>query len=92
MDYIHSNLDQHVSVEKLAEVVYMSRTAFYSNFREVLQVSPLQYAKSVKLHEAQIMIKEGRKVNEASFTVGYNNLAQFSREYKRQFEFVPSAT
>ncbi len=92
VDYIHSNLDKPVSVEKLAEVVYMSRTAFYSNFRDVMQVSPLQYAKSVKLHEAQRLIKEGKKINEASFLVGYNNLAQFSREYKRHFGFVPSAT
>lgn len=92
IDYIHSNLDQPVSVEKLAEIIHMSRTAFYSTFREVMQVSPLQYAKSVKLHEAQKLIKEGKRVGEASYQVGYNNLAQFSREYKRQFGFVPSET
>jgi AraC-like DNA-binding protein len=92
VDFIHANLDQPVSVEKLAEVVYMSRTAFYNNFRDVMQISPLQYAKSVKLHEAQRLIKEGKRVNEASFLVGYNNLGQFSREYKRQFGFAPSAT
>ena len=92
VDYIHVNLDQPVSVEKLAEVVYMSRTAFYSTFRDVMQVSPLQYAKSVKLHEAQKLIKEGKRVGEASYLVGYNNLAQFSREYKRHFGFAPSAT
>jgi AraC-like DNA-binding protein len=92
IDYIHANLDKPVSVEKLAEVVLMSRTAFYLNFKEVMQVSPLQYAKSVKLFEAQKLIKEGKRVNEASYLVGYNNLAQFSREYKRHFGYVPSAT
>jgi len=92
IDYIHTNLDKPVSVEKLAEVVLMSRTAFYLNFKEVMQISPLQYAKSVKLFEAQKLLKEGKRVSEASDLVGYNNLAQFSREYKRQFGFVPSAT
>ena len=92
IDYIHANLDKPVSVEKLAEVVLMSRTAFYLNFREVMQVSPLQYAKSVKLFEAQKLLKVGKRVGEASDLVGYNNLAQFSREYKRHFGFAPSAT
>ncbi len=92
VDYIHANLDRPVSVEKLARVVHMSRTAFYLNFKEVMQLSPLQYAKSVKLFEAQKLIKGGKRVNEASYLVGYNNLAQFSREYKRQFGYTPSAT
>jgi AraC-like DNA-binding protein len=52
----------------------------------------LQYAKSVKLFEAQRLIKEGKRINEAGYLVGYNNLGQFSREYKRHFGFVPSAT
>ncbi|NIM93020.1 MAG: helix-turn-helix domain-containing protein [Anaerolineales bacterium] len=85
-------LDKPVSVDKLAAIVHMSRTAFYLNFKGVMQVSPLQYAKSVKLHEAQKLIKEGRRGNEARYLVGYNNLPQFSREYKRHFGYAPSMT
>ncbi|MBV7334115.1 helix-turn-helix domain-containing protein [Chloroflexi bacterium TSY] len=70
----------------------MSRTAFYLNFKEVMKVSPLQYAKSVKLLEAQKLLKEGKRVGEASDLVGYNKLAQFSREYKRYFGILRSAT
>jgi AraC-like DNA-binding protein len=92
VEYIHQNLDQPVSVEQLASMVHMGQTTFYENFRKVMHVSPLQYAKSVKLHEAQRLIKEGKRVNEASYMVGYNNLPQFSREYKRHFGFVPSET
>ena len=92
IEHIHAHLDQAVSVEDLAAVVHMSRTAFYTNFKDVMQLSPLQYAKSVKLLEAQRLIKSGKRVTETSHLVGYNNLAQFSREYKRQFGYAPSAT
>ena len=78
-------------MEKLAEMVYMSRTSFYENFRDVMHLSPLQYAKSVKLYRAQTLIREGKNVSEAGYLVGYNNPAQFSREYKRHFGFSPSA-
>ncbi|MEM7115070.1 MAG: AraC family transcriptional regulator [Chloroflexota bacterium] len=91
IDHIHTHMDQAVSVEELASVVHMSRTAFYTNFKEVMQLSPLQYAKSVKLLEAQKLIKAGRRITETSYMVGYNNLAQFSREYKRHFGHAPSA-
>lgn len=90
--FIHSNLHKPVSVEKLADMVHMSRTTFYENFRDVMHVSPLQYAKSVKLHKAQALIQEGKNASEAGYMVGYNSPAQFSREYKRHFGYSPSAT
>ena len=80
VDYIHGHLDEPVSVDRLADTVHMSRTAFFENFKEVMQLSPLQYAKSIKLLEARRLILEGRRVNETSRMVGYNNIAQFSRE------------
>ena len=92
VSYIHHNLDQAISVEELAKMVHMGQTTFYENFRNVMHLSPLQYAKSVKLYEAQKLIKEGKNVSEAGYSVGYNSPAQFSREYKRHFGFVPSAT
>lgn len=92
VDYIHQNLNKPVSIEQLAMMVHMGQTTFYENFRSVMHVSPLQYAKSLKLHKAQQLIKEGKKANEAGYLVGYSSPAQFSREYKRHFGFAPSAT
>jgi AraC-like DNA-binding protein len=92
VEYIHSNLHKPVSVEKLADMVHMSRTTFYENFRDVMHLSPLQYAKSVKLDKAQALIQEGKNASEAGYMVGYNSPAQFSREYKRHFGYSPSAT
>ena len=79
-------------MEQLAEMVFMSRTSFYETFRDVMHVSPLQYAKSVKLDRARALITEGKNVSEASYLVGCNSPTQFSREYKRHFGFSPSAT
>lgn len=92
VEHIHANVDKPVSVEELAELVHMSRTTFYENFRDVMHVSPLQYAKSVKLQRAQALLQEGRNVSQAGYMVGYNSPSQFSREYKRHFGHPPSAT
>lgn len=90
--YIHENLNQSVSVDQLAELVMMSRTAFFKNFKAVMHMSPLQYAKKVKLNEAHRLIRAGKRVNEAGYLVGYGIPAQFSREYKQYFGYPPSAT
>jgi len=92
VDYIHQSMDQTISVEALAEMVNMSATTFHRHFKEVMHLPPLQYAKSIKLHRAQALIREGKRANEAGYMVGFNSPAQFSREYKRQFGYAPSAT
>ena len=92
VEHIHQNLDEPVSVEKLAELSNMSSSGFHKKFKDVMHLSPLQYAKSVKLFRAQTYIREGKSASEAGYLVGYNSPAQFSREYKRHFGFSPSAT
>ena len=92
VDYIHSNMNEVVSVAALARLSNMSASGFRKSFREVMHMPPLQYAKSIKLNRAQILIQEGKNVSEAGLLVGYNSPAQFSREYKRHFGFSPSAT
>jgi AraC-like DNA-binding protein len=92
VEYIHQNMDRVISVEELAARANMSTSGFHRSFKEVMRLSPLQYAKSMKLHRAQALIREGRRANEAGYLVGYNSPAQFSREYKRLFGYSPSAT
>ena len=92
VEYVHQNLDKSMSIDDLANIVNMSSSGFHKKFKEVMHLSPLQYAKSIKLNKAQTYIVEGKSVSEAGFMVGYNSPAQFSREYKRFFGMAPSAT
>lgn len=92
VEYVHQNLDKSMSIDDLADIVNMSISGFHKKFKEVMHLSPLQYAKSIKLNKAQHYIMEGKSVSEAGFMVGYNSSAQFSREYKRLFGISPSAT
>ena len=90
VEFVQHNLQETISVDDMAEVVNMSSSGFHKKFKEVMHVSPLQYVKSLKLDRAKTYILEGRNVSEAGYLVGYNSLAQFSREFKRYFGVVPS--
>lgn len=53
-------------------------------------MSPLQYQKHLRLHEARrLMLALGIEANAAAHRVGYESASQFSREYKRLFGAPP---
>ncbi|GAB3475514.1 AraC family transcriptional regulator [Marinomonas epiphytica] len=92
VSYIHENIDKSIASQELAEIANMSKTSFYSSFKQIMHVPPNQYIKSSKLQKAQVLLMQGVSATEACYQVGYNSFSQFSREYKRFFGFSPSYT
>jgi AraC-like DNA-binding protein len=77
-------------VESLAREARMSLSGFHQHFKAVTALSPLQYQKWLRLHEARrLMLGKGLDAAEAAFQVGYESPSQFSREYHRMFGAPP---
>jgi AraC-like DNA-binding protein len=77
-------------VERLAAVAGMSLSSFHQHFRSVTSLSPLQFQKHLRLIEARrLMMSEGISASSAAFTVGYESVPQFTREYRRTFGLPP---
>ncbi|WP_285261215.1 AraC family transcriptional regulator [Halopseudomonas bauzanensis] len=79
-------------VRELAEDVNMSESALYHSFKQVTRMSPVQFQKKLRLHEARrLMLSEGLEAATASYRVGYESPSHFSREYSRMFGAPPRA-
>lgn len=53
-------------------------------------MSPIQCQKQLRLQEARrLMLNRGMNVTEAAFHVGYENLSQFIRDYRKMFAATP---
>lgn len=88
--WLKKNFREPFRVEDLAERVHMAPSTFHKHFKEVTSLSPLQFQKRLRLHEAQrLMLSDDFDINDAYCEVGYDNLAQFNREYKRLFGEPP---
>jgi AraC-like DNA-binding protein len=88
--WIRGHYDQTLRVEELATLATMSVTSFHRHFRAVTSMTPIQYQKQLRLHEARARLLAGPgDVAGVGFTVGYDSASQFSREYRRMFGAPP---
>ncbi|AST28102.1 MULTISPECIES: AraC family transcriptional regulator [Ralstonia solanacearum species complex] len=90
MAWIRDHYTERLDFKAVAALAGMSVSVFYDRFKAVAAVSPLQYQKYIRLHEARRrMIANQTTAAEASYVVGYESASQFSREYKRLFGAPP---
>ncbi|TRO91997.1 AraC family transcriptional regulator [Glycocaulis profundi] len=90
MAWIRERYAQPLSVDAMAAVAGMSVSVFHRRFKAVTGVSPLQYQKQLRLHEARRrLVSEQAEAASVAYSVGYESASQFSREYKRLFGAPP---
>src|SRR5690606_40262247 len=77
-------------VRELAEEVNMSESAPYHGFKQVTRMSPLQFQKQLRLHEApRLMLREGLKAATSSHRVGSDSPSHVSRTIRRKCGTAP---
>lgn len=87
---LHNSYTQPLRISELAEAANMSESSLFHTFKKVTRMSPLQFQKKLRLHEARhLMLAEGLDAASASYRVGYESPSQFSREYSRMFGAPP---
>ncbi|HHX8494005.1 TPA: AraC family transcriptional regulator N-terminal domain-containing protein [Vibrio diabolicus] len=91
IDWLNNNFVKPLSVSELAAYSGMSKSAFYTHFRSMTSMTPLQFQKKLRLSEARrLMLTENLDAMATTFKVGYESPSQFSREYSRLFGAPPS--
>lgn len=88
--YIRENFTRPLRVKDIARVAAMGESTLHHHFRSLTAMTPLQYQKNLRLHEARrLMINDGVRAGSAAHRVGYESATQFNREYSRLFGAPP---
>ncbi|MDR9748591.1 AraC family transcriptional regulator [Paenibacillus taichungensis] len=88
--WLRNNFSHQMKVAELAEMVHMSESTFRVHFKSITSLSPLQYQKALRLHEARrLMVSESMDATTACNLVGYASPSQFNRDYSRFFGSPP---
>jgi AraC-like DNA-binding protein len=88
--WLREHYAEPIRIEELAEMAAMGVSTLHHHFSGITRMSPLQYQKHIRLHEARrLMLTEALDASTAAFRVGYESGTQFSREYRRLFGNPP---
>jgi AraC-like DNA-binding protein len=88
--WLRAHYAEMLRVEELAHIAAMSVSSFHRHFRAATAMSPIQYQKRIRLHEARArLLADVHDVAVIGFEVGYDSPSQFSREYRRLFGMPP---
>lgn len=87
---IHASYHEMMTVEEPAIDAAMSVPTFHHHFKTVTGTTPIQYVKSIRLHQARLlMLRSEQSAATAAAAVGYESASQFGREFKRLFGLTP---
>ena len=88
--WIRAHVHEVLHADDVAKAARMSVPTLNRHFRAVTSLSPLQYQKTLRLHEARLRLVAGADdIDAVAYGVGYESRSQFSREYRRMFGLPP---
>ncbi|HYJ38363.1 MAG TPA: AraC family transcriptional regulator [Chitinophagaceae bacterium] len=89
-DLLSSESDNFPTIEKLSKMAMMSSTKLKKRFKEVYGMKLYEYFNHNRLQKARNMLETGEaSVKEAAIEIGFANLSNFSKAFKKEFGFLP---
>jgi AraC-like DNA-binding protein len=80
------------TVEQMARLVHLSRSALGERFRRALGMSPVRVLREIRMQQARALLAEGsRTVEQVGYAVGYGSSAAFSRAFSGHHRVAPQA-
>lgn len=92
-EYVLAHLDDPaLNVNALCSLSGMGRNKLQQEVKSATGLTPVEFIRSVRLHEAYklILADKQHNISEIAYITGFSNLSYFSRSFKGQFGFAPS--
>ncbi len=83
LDYIHGHYDEKITIEKLCEMTYLSRSTFLRGFDQMCGTTPTEYIGDYRRRKAmELMSRGGISKTEIAHFCGYYDLSHMERALK----------
>ena len=90
INYIHTHLNQELSLEQIAQVINISPTYFASLFKRATGTSPHQYVIGQRVERAKVMLsKTELTIADIALQVGFSSQSHFTQQFKRFTGMTP---
>lgn len=89
LNFIRNNLRDNLSVERLADIAAMSRSAFIQHFKNTLAMAPGEYVQNSRMAAAKKLIARDKPMSLICLEVGYEDASSFSRAFRKNTGMTP---
>ena len=89
--FIEQHYMENVTVEKLANLGYMSKTSFNRRFKKEIGITPIEYLIEVRIKMAKLMLKrKEHQMTDIAMRCGFGSSAHFSSCFQKIVGLTPS--
>lgn len=91
LEYIAKNFNKNIKNDVLANLCNMSTVYFRKLFTEIMGTSPISYVHELRIKKAKEMLKSDHgSITDIAQSLGYLNIYDFSRAFKKHTGISPS--
>jgi AraC-like DNA-binding protein len=90
INYINENLTNSISIDKVSDTAYMSKSSFYRYFKNEFGMTPIEYIHEKRVDLAcKLLQRKENSVTDVSYELGYSSLSHFIKLFKNQTGITP---
>ncbi|MBQ8236245.1 MAG: helix-turn-helix transcriptional regulator [Clostridia bacterium] len=89
LNYLRDNAYTRVRVEEAAALCYLSPSRFFEVFRKAIGETPIQYKNKIRLTRAEILLREGKSVQEVCDILHFSSPSFLRRMMKKHLGITP---
>jgi AraC-like DNA-binding protein len=90
-EYIMRNFEKEITLPEVAAIANMAVTTFCNFFKEHFRVTFVEYLNTVRIgYACKMLADEDQNIVQIAYESGFNNLANFNRQFKRFKNMTPS--
>jgi AraC-like DNA-binding protein len=92
VEFMHTHLQEKITVNELARVGRLSVSQFARVFKEELGAAPIEYLQELRLQRARRLLRDtDQSITQIALGCGFNSSSYFSRCFLARFSASPSA-
>ncbi|GAB3907890.1 AraC family transcriptional regulator [Larkinella knui] len=90
-EHIMQNFHEEISLPQMASIANMAVTTFCNFFKEHYRVTFVEYLNTIRVgHACKLLSERDLNIVEVAYECGFNNLANFNRQFKKFKRMTPS--
>ncbi|MDN5205436.1 AraC family transcriptional regulator [Fulvivirgaceae bacterium BMA10] len=90
-EYIMNNFRHEISLDEIAEIANMNKTAFCRYFKKVNDRTLSQYVNEVRIGWAcKLLLENKYNISQICYECGFNNISNFNRQFRNITKLSPS--